>query len=304
MRPTFVIIALGLLVTVFAGSLQADIVFLKNSRYYKGKVTGQDLNNVQFVTNGGLKLNIAKSQIKKILYIPVDRQAELDREAKQRAEERKRREREAAARRRALERERLRKQREAAERRRKAAEEARKKREAEEKARLEKNKTRRNEALWRSAILPGWGQYYLGAEDRGYALGGAAAGAFLLWFFFDMRYNAAVAEHEENTTLALAGANNTALAAAGFAGAQSAQADADKNGVWASRFSLILLGVYLYNLYDVWFNYTALTGEVASDAREFTRRGGFTFALDRRPADHKRLKGDEDRLMFSYGIRF
>lgn len=191
-------IILILLVSIsFSPIISENTVILKNGKNLKGKVTAQDDKNLTVkLTDGGVQ-SVPKSQILKVIYKDL---SEQEAEKIRFAEEKKLKEKE--------DREKAKQERErliAEEKEKKrAAEEAKKaeelaKKEAEKrKIEDQKNaqseeewlKTRKLEAspeavscggkysmVWRSALLPGWGQYCGGRQTSAFVYGGLFFGS-------------------------------------------------------------------------------------------------------------------------------
>lgn len=112
-------------------------------------------------------------------------------------------------------------------------------------------RSRYDGAAWRSAVIPGWGQFHRGQQGRAVFFGTTAAASGALWLLAEQNFNAAVAAYNQNADLAVLGANNLALALIGHLGAEEARAEAEVQAGQARIFALVYLGVYFYNLFDV-----------------------------------------------------
>ncbi len=124
-------------------------------------------------------------------------------------------------------------------------------------------------ALWRSAILPGWGQLRKGSEFKGFALAGAAALSTVLLYNTTGGHEAAVADRDVARDRTLASGLLTAnlgLATVFYAQGLSAQADVERSAATAARVSIFLLAVYAYNLFDAYFADPPLEGGQTKDA--------------------------------------
>ncbi|MDZ4726317.1 MAG: DUF5683 domain-containing protein [Leptospira sp.] len=162
---------------IFASGLFSENILLKRGGTIKGKILEQDQNKIRIQKEDGSIAVVSKGDILKVVYKEHITAAEEDKLRK--AEEEK-----ALA---AAEKERLRKEKEEAERLKKelaekekadkanadnkAKTDADRKKKAEEDERLamesRKNLTRGG-ATWRSAVLPGWGQYKQGRKVQAF----------------------------------------------------------------------------------------------------------------------------------------
>ena len=202
MQKNFKLLLFLLSLLLYPLWLRADTVYFKDGKQIQGEVMGQDKKEVKFRDENGNFSKIAKAKIRRIKYgtqkvLTPEEVAEQKKaaakEERRKKEERERQaeeaERQAEEKRRAeaAEQERLEEERErqaeeaerqAEEKRR--AEEAEQERLEEERERQEEEKERIEDArnrtpvsvLWRSAILPGWGQFKMenyrsGAVDLG-----------------------------------------------------------------------------------------------------------------------------------------
>ncbi len=57
---------------------------------------------------------------------------------------------------------------------------------------------RRNNALWRSALLPGWGQFYSGRENRAYIFGSAALVSFAYYLNQHSTFTTAQRDYDDS----------------------------------------------------------------------------------------------------------
>ncbi|BDA80790.1 hypothetical protein LPTSP3_g37200 [Leptospira kobayashii] len=154
-------------------SLSAENILLKKGGVIKGKVVEQDQNKIKVKKEDGSIATVSKADILKVVY--KEHLAEGEEEKLRKAEEAK-----ALAN---AEKERLKKEKEEAERLKKeladkeksdkdlaaqnAKEEAERKKKAEEQAKLDaanRKDLTRGGAVWRSALLPGWGQWKQGRK--------------------------------------------------------------------------------------------------------------------------------------------
>lgn len=170
-------IAISFLLFIFSSSLLAENILLKRGGTIKGKITEQDQNKIKIQKEDGTTAVISKSDILKVVYkehITADEEEKM-----RKAEEAK-----ALA---AAEKERLKKEKEDAERLKKeqaekeksdkllgdqkAKEEQERKKRREEEERLASESRKdltRGGATWRSAVLPGWGQYRQGRKIQAF----------------------------------------------------------------------------------------------------------------------------------------
>lgn len=155
---------------VLSTNLYAENILLKKGGTLKGKVVEQDQYKLKIRKEDGTTVVLSKTEILKVVYKDHLTAAEEDKLRKAEEEkERIKREKEEAAR--------LKKEQEEAARLEKenaknnAALEAEAKRKQEEEAKLaeaEKKNLTRNGAAWRSAVLPGWGQWKQGRKVQAF----------------------------------------------------------------------------------------------------------------------------------------
>lgn len=210
------------LTLLLPGALGAETVFLRNGQYVSGELVGQTATTITLRTRTGTK-TIEKTKIRRIIYTSTsdEEQRQLEERAKQQREQRERErlarekadnERRAEAEKAARERERVAK--EAAEKRRKEEEEARAKR------RFGPFDGELVSALWRSAVLPGWGQTHQGRADTGRIYGGVAVGTLFFTWWFRRTYVPRRADYTNDSDVALgvaiAAPDSTAGAALGL----------------------------------------------------------------------------------------
>ncbi|MDF3819926.1 DUF5683 domain-containing protein [Leptospira sp. 96542] len=160
------IIAIVLLSFVFP--IQAESILLKKGGTIKGKVVEQDQNKIKVKKEDGSFQTISKADILKVVY--KENMTAAEEEKLRKAEEDKeriKREKEEAARQKKEQEEAAKA--EKANQAKKAEEEAALKKQQEEKNRLaaeaKKNLTPLG-AAWRSAVLPGWGQWQQGRKTQ------------------------------------------------------------------------------------------------------------------------------------------
>ncbi|MCR9141771.1 MAG: DUF5683 domain-containing protein [bacterium] len=197
-------------------SLQADTIYLKNGQTVTGDIVGQTRTRIDVQTTAGLK-RVQKTNIRRVVFSKNNgaddaaaRKAreEAARKAAQEAAARKAREEAArksaqeAAARKAREEAARKSAQEAAARKareeaaRKSAQEAAARKAAQEAEAARKNQVEdsrpssvtRGGALWRSLILPGWGQYAQGRNIAAFGYGGAFVGAAALTASYEADY--------------------------------------------------------------------------------------------------------------------
>ncbi|MGV3666427.1 MAG: LA_0442/LA_0875 N-terminal domain-containing protein [Leptospira bouyouniensis] len=164
------ILKIATLLVVLSTNLNAENILLKKGGTLKGKVVEQDQYKLKIRKEDGTTVVLSKTEILKVVYKDHLTAAEEDKLRKAEEEkERIKREKEEAAR--------LKKEQEDAARLEKenaknnAALEAEAKRKQEEEAKLaeaEKKNLTRNGAAWRSAVLPGWGQWKQGRKVQAF----------------------------------------------------------------------------------------------------------------------------------------
>lgn len=127
-------------------------------------------------------------------------------------------------------------------------------------------------ALWRSSLLPGWGQYYKQRKTWGYIYGGViGTGAAFTLFSFIMLTSAKRAyadykpEHVITEPQGEFGIKDPAAARAQFA---TLEARVDQWQQITMISAAVTLGIYVWHLFDAWFfegNYIELTKSTAMD---------------------------------------
>ncbi len=215
--------------------LLADTLTLKDGTVLEGKILSQSQVQIQIQTKEGIK-TIPKPAVRRIVFGPSDVEKKPEKTPEQEEEERQK----AEA---------LRKEQEAAER-------ARKEREAEleRQRQIQIAEERSRGALWRSAVLPGWGQYYKGEERRGaYFFAGNLAALFVL---YDGRtkFQANLAKARTAETIGFIGLTMRGSATPANLIARSmfqeARTGMETGGRQAFVGLLAFVGLYVYNLMD------------------------------------------------------
>ena len=158
-------------------------------------------------------------------------------------------------------------------------------------------------ALWRSAVLPGWGQYYKQRKTWGYIYGGViGTGAAFTLFSFIMLLSSKKAytdykpEHVVTEPQGEFGIKDPAAAQAQFTKLQNT---ADQWYQIVTISGLVTLGIYAWHLFDAWFfegSYIELTKAKATAMDFHSRPNGFGATI--------RLSGDREPLSVKIGIAF
>ncbi len=155
-------------------------------------------------------------------------------------------------------------------------------------------------ALWRSSLLPGWGQYYKQRKTWGYIYGGVigTGAAFTLFSFIMLQssknaYRDYKPEHVV-TQQGEFGIKDPAAAQAQFA---TLEARADQWYQITMISAAVTLGFYVWHLFDAWFfegNYVELTKATALDFH----------SSDRALGAHIRISSDREPMSLKVGIAF
>ncbi len=159
-------------------ALSADTIYLKNGQTLTGDIVQQSRTEISIQTTAGVK-RVQKTTIRRVVF-----SSRQDGAAREEAARKARQQEEAA-----------RKAREEAVRKQQQAEAERADREAAERAAqedaedAEEPQITRGGALWRSLILPGWGQSYQGRSSAAWGYGGAflATGALNAVFISELQ---------------------------------------------------------------------------------------------------------------------
>lgn len=239
------------IILCFGFSIFADTVYLKNGATIEGKIVGQSRKNVRIKTDKGLKV-IPKSNIRRLRFgkvIDPNKQKEAELKKKQEAE-RKRQEAEQ-----------------------KKLDELDKQREAERKRTEKDNQVTedvRGPVLWqailRSSILPGWGQYYQGRENMAWIVGGSFGGALAGAAYFDYRYRRDRIAYDDNvdtflftsplvlSSVGLSIPDTSPFLLTGLFQTESTIAsrqNMEDSARYADFMTGVLAGVYIWNIVDV-----------------------------------------------------
>lgn len=182
----------------------SDSVLLKNGEVHSGQIIGQDRSTVRLRTANGQSLAIPKTKIKRVTYgRAADEKLKQDQARLAAA----RREQELLDKRRRLEAERTKQEEQRLEEeQQKQAQQLLREKETREKIESAENQQKTGgfsvdlSALWRSALLPGWGQYYRNKGTK--AVGFWAGGLTLLGgsVMLGARHDALISSYEDAVT--------------------------------------------------------------------------------------------------------
>ncbi len=147
--------------------------------------------------------------------------------------------------------------------------------------------------LWRSSLVPGWGQYYKGEKTKAYIVGGSVLFFLGSVFFFESSkdYSVSRSERYSNLLFLLPGDKNL-LPAALYLRSESIQSrqEAQDNLQRQEAVLGIAAAIYIYNIADILWN--KKSAEKVMDANEKTSlfflnmgnqgRGSFQFGFSYR----------------------
>lgn len=212
-------------------NLLADIVFFKDGRVSIGSIVDQSPDKVRLRT----PTEIVVIQKKDILRISFDKEEEATFTKK--LEEQKKKEEEAKA----LEEKIVEMEKDMS---------TLKSREEKRQAQAKKF----DDAFWRSAVLPGWGQYYRGETRKGIWIGAASGILFLNLIRAHGEFTTLDNEYKSSVSRSV---TLVAVRDASFTTSNFIQTNGIRNrrATAASEANLavgLLLGVYFYNLVDAW----------------------------------------------------
>nr|WP_232380794.1 DUF5683 domain-containing protein [Leptospira ainlahdjerensis] len=119
---------------------------------------------------------------------------------------------------------------------------------------VQKNQELAKSSLWRSAILPGLGQFYRGDFERGYFFSVSAGLTFLYWFQADSKYKKETQELNDTNQLSLftAASGDPGLISSAFLYANEIRNRRFQTGIQASGALVLFLTIYTFNLIDAW----------------------------------------------------
>ncbi len=156
-------------------------------------------------------------------------------------------------------------------------------------------------ALWRSALLPGWGQYYKQRKTWGYIYGGViGTGAAFSLFSLIMLQSSKRAYENYNPDHVVTPNNEFGIKDPAAAQAQFAKLE-DTANQWYQITMIsasITLGIYLWHLFDAWFFEGSYT-EIAKGGTALNGRGG-----DNLLGANIRISSDRDPLSIRIGFAF
>lgn len=159
-------IKIATLLVLFAGNLSAENILLKKGGTLQGKVVEQDQYKLKIRKEDGTTIVLNKTDILKVVYKDHLTAAEEDKLRKAEEEkERIKKEKEEAARLKKEQEEAAKQEKELAAKNASAEAEAKRKQEEEAKlAEADRKNLTKTGAAWRSAVLPGWGQWKQGRK--------------------------------------------------------------------------------------------------------------------------------------------
>lgn len=146
-----------MLQAIFLGNIFSDSIILKNGTFQKGKIIGQTSEQISLQTTEGKVVEIPKNRIIKVVFRDVTNEEAL--QIKKEEEEKFSKLKDSEEKNRLEQEEKLQKERE--------LNEALEKKKQEEELQNSKDTIPRSSVLWRSAVLPGWGQYVQGRKWQG-----------------------------------------------------------------------------------------------------------------------------------------
>lgn len=262
---------------LLAGSLKADTVFLKSGHIVAGSIIAQTRTTLTVRTTKGQVRQVPKAQVRRVKYgVTIDpekeRQKRLAILRKQREKEQKKQQRLAGMNH--LD---------------KSVEEASVEIRS---VRKEDVLYERNQALWRSAIIPGWGHFYLDEYEKSLSLFALTAASYSFFTYNYTEFKKAESAYNSAVTpplfTAAFGANGVPVTIYYFDILKTEARERERN---LNLVSIFAAGLWLYSIADVWYNHDQnfelsfrLTApELAmSMNRQNFQEEGFTFALQQR----------------------
>ena len=186
----------------FAWTVVAETLYLKDGTRLTGRIVAQDQTSITIETSGGRR-RILKSQLSRVDFNPTRPETDTRDRAERERQERERTERERIK----IERERENERLEEAER------------QARESLSRQQSQRRDYGAIWRAALLPGWGHRYAGRDQIGTAISLSTAGLLIATNFESRRADQERMAYREtaNQTLLIPFAVLTDLRPAAFA---------------------------------------------------------------------------------------
>ncbi|RHX92551.1 LA_0442/LA_0875 N-terminal domain-containing protein [Leptospira stimsonii] len=119
---------------------------------------------------------------------------------------------------------------------------------------VEKNQELARASLWRSALLPGWGQFHRKDSERGYFFSVSAGLTFLYWMQADSKFKKETQDLSEANRLSILSgtSGNPTLIAGAFLNANEIRNQRYQAGIHASSAFVLFLTIYTFNLIDAW----------------------------------------------------
>lgn len=284
---------LPFLLVTLCNPLRADIILMRNGTKLIGMVTGQDRREIRFVMKHGIRI-IPKRQIKRISYGPTEQEEKQQKALQERLakakeikdpekrvsemqkilDEEKRIQEEIEKRKQLItglsdeittllqreedkikeEERRLEQQKQELTERKKRLEEQRKHQEELSRRSAEGGVDRLGPA-WRSAVLPGWGQYRKGADGKAFFFGISFVGAAAYRQSVAQKYNNAGADYSlaAGTSLAVANPQSSSYFFFEQHLAHLARDEKAAQAALARNSSFALAALYLWNVLDAAF---------------------------------------------------
>ena len=251
-RYSVIIIALFI-----TAGLHSATLILRSGKIVKGKVVTQDSRTLTYKNDSGKTVILQKKEILKVVYkdINEDEAARIRESEKKREKELAQKQKELAeqrAREEELERE---KARELLERSKKTAQKE-----------SGKSGVTRNGAIWRSAVLPGWGQYADGRKKEAIALGSLFWVSGISWYnknreMLNAARDLGQMNNPYNTFTPLPDLSNPVSAVLYSEPMQSQQHTVDRHYREARSFALLTLIYYSINVADAAFYHSSVSNK-------------------------------------------
>jgi hypothetical protein len=245
------LVFLHILILYTSQTLFAENILLKNGRNVKAKVIEQSVQGITIRKEDGSTETIQKSQILKVIYheASAEELEKIRRVEQQKIDEQHKLEEQ----RKLADEQRLEEQRKLEEQ--KKDEELKKTALTEKKKilpQVPKDSGKHFSYLWRSALVPGWGQYNKNQKIKSsfFFFGTIIAAATL--FTYDSKYHSAQSNLKSQESIFLfstGGVPDLIL----YNQIQNSRQELDSNGKIAQNASIALLTIYLFNLADAYF---------------------------------------------------
>lgn len=258
-------IAVCLAVLFAALALSADTIYLHSGQKIQGTIVSQDAKSIR-IKSGGKEQVILKTAVRRITYEDkktAEQEAEEERIAREKkAQEDAEREKAEAERLDRMEKLRIEGEKLKAE----IAARNEKQKQAEEAAR-ERSLRAGWPSVWRSFVLPGWGQYYRGDKPRGIGYMAAAGLSAYYVYALNQQYRAARADYQDAQTLALASmpsASSTSIYSS-FLYANIRRNDMHRSALRANFAAALLIAAYAFSGSDALFYRSESSRTLAED---------------------------------------